>query len=103
MVTVCAWCRKFMGTKEPLADPVVTHGICPTCALRQQMRTMPTLVIARERAEVLPLLQALLTGIPEIRVVVERRSGERRRSRNPDGSERRSQNDRRQGRSTDLA
>lgn len=103
MITVCAWCRKFMGTKEPLADPVVTHGICPTCALRQQIGTMPTLVIARERAEVLPLLQALVTGIPEIRVVVERRDGERRRSRWADGSERRSQNDRRLGRSTDLA
>lgn len=102
MITVCAWCRKFMGTKEPLADAVVTHGICPTCTLRQQLGAMPTLVIARERAEVLPLLEALLTGIPEIRVVVERREGERRRARRADGSERRNSNDRRQARSTDL-
>ena len=26
MVTVCAWCQKYMGSKEPLADPAVSHG-----------------------------------------------------------------------------
>ncbi len=78
MVTVCAWCQRYMGTKDPLDDPTVTHGICGTCALRQQIGEMPTLVIAREHAETLPLFQSLLTGVPEIRVVVDRRQGERR-------------------------
>lgn len=78
MVTVCAWCQKYMGTKDPPDDPTVTHGICPTCALRQQLGEMPTLVIAKEHAESLPVFQSLLTGVPEIRVVVDRRLGERR-------------------------
>lgn len=103
MITVCAWCRKFMGTKEPLADPVVTHGICATCAQRQHIGKMPTVVVARERADMLPLLEALLTGTPEIRVVVERREGERRRSGTAADLERRARNDRRDSRSAYLA
>ena len=87
MITVCAWCQKYMGTKEPVGDPMVTHGICATCALRQQLGVMPTLVIAREHAETLPLFQSLLTGVPEIRVVVDRRQGERRLDPPPDGEE----------------
>ena len=37
MVTICAWCQRYLGTKEPLADPSLTHGICKTCAMRQQL------------------------------------------------------------------
>jgi len=104
MVTVCAWCQRFMGMKEPLHETVVTHGICTTCAMRQQIGEMPTLVIARERAHTLPVFQGLLTGTPEIRVVVDRRRGERRRPSpiaDPDG-ERRGRADRRQDRTCYL-
>jgi hypothetical protein len=80
MVTICAWCQKYLGTKEPLADPSLTHGICKTCAMRQQLGGSPTLVVSRERAEALPFLMGLLHGTPEIRVIVDRRQGERRRS-----------------------
>jgi len=80
MVTICAWCQRYLGTKEPLADSSLTHGICKTCALRQQLGGSPTLVISRERAAALPFLMGLLNGTPEIRVVVDRRQGERRRS-----------------------
>ncbi len=79
MVTICAWCQRYMGTKEPLADPSLTHGICKTCAMRQQLAGNPTLVISRERAEALPFLLGLLHGMPEIRVLVDRRQGDRRR------------------------
>ncbi len=98
MVTVCAWCQKYMGTKDPRGDPTVTHGICATCALRQQLREMPTLVIAREHAGTLPVFQSLLTGVPEIPVVVDRRQGERRSEAPPsDGPyEPRRTNERRQ-------
>jgi hypothetical protein len=48
--------------------------------MRQQLGGSPTLVISRERAEALPFLMDLLHGTPEIRVVVDRRQGERRRS-----------------------
>jgi len=87
MITVCAWCQRYMGTKDPLDVPTVTHGICGTCALRQQLGVMPTLVIAKEHAESLPVFEGLLTGVPEIRVVVDRRQGERRLDPPPDGEE----------------
>lgn len=104
MVTICAWCQRFLGTKEPLADPSLTHGICKTCALRQQLGGTPTLVVSRERAEALPFLMGLLTGTPEIRVIVDRRQGERRRPSLADQvreeavetAERRAANERRQ-------
>lgn len=100
MITVCAWCQKYMGMKDPLSDPAVTHGICNTCALRQQIGEMPTLIIAKERADTLPVLRALLTGTPPIRVVVDRREGERRRMDEAAEAERRaSRTDRRQGQS----
>lgn len=31
MTIICAWCQQTLGTKEPLADTRVTHGICPPC------------------------------------------------------------------------
>jgi hypothetical protein len=100
MITVCAWCQKYMGMKDPMSDPAVTHGICHTCALRQQIGEMPTLIIAKERADTLPVLRALLTGTPAIRVVVDRREGERRRMDEAAEAERRaSRTDRRQGQS----
>jgi hypothetical protein len=100
MITVCAWCQKYMGMKDPLSDPAVTHGICHTCALRQRIGEMPTLIIAKERADTLPVLRALLTGTPAIRVVVDRREGERRLMAEAAEAERRApQTDRRQGQS----
>jgi hypothetical protein len=103
MITVCAWCQKYMGAKEPHSDSAVTHGICDTCALRQQIGNMPTLVIAKQRAETLPVFQALLTGTPAIRVVVDRREGERRRLAEIAEAERRARTDRRLGQSLYLA
>lgn len=106
MITVCAWCQKYMGMKDPLGDPAVTHGICHTCALRQQIGEMPTLIIAKERADTLPVLRALLTGTPTIRVVVDRREGERRRladaAEAAEAERRASRTDRRQGQSLYL-
>ena len=104
MVTVCAWCQKYMGTKDPLHDPTVTHGICAICALRQQLGVMPTLVISREHAETLPVFQSLLTGVPEIPVVVDRRQGERRIEPPPVGEqyEKRRTRERRQKKRSSL-
>src|SRR5215468_9974571 len=81
MITVCAWCQRFMGMKEPLTDPSLTHGICQTCTLRQQVGALPTLVISRDHADALPFFRRLLRGTPEIQVVVDRRAGERRQVR----------------------
>lgn len=31
MHLVCSYCRKDLGTKPPLADPSLTHGMCRAC------------------------------------------------------------------------
>ena len=78
MVTVCAWCQKYMGSKEPLHDPAVSHGICGDCIERESLDDTPVLVVSRGRAEALPMLKSLLRGAPEIAIVVDRRASERR-------------------------
>jgi hypothetical protein len=81
MVTVCAWCQRFLGLKEPFTQGDVSHGICPTCSARQRLEDVPTLVVSRSRVDTVPILEGLLTGTPEIRIVVDRRLSDRRRGR----------------------
>ncbi len=78
MVTVCAWCQKYMGSKEPLHNPGVSHGICDDCIERESLGGAPVLVVSRDRCSAIPMLQTLLRGAPEIAIVVDRRSDERR-------------------------
>ena len=44
MVTVCAWCQRFMGFKAPLSQADVSHGICSTCSARQRIEDFPGVV-----------------------------------------------------------
>jgi hypothetical protein len=76
MVTVCAWCERFLGPGE--AAPLVTHGICAPCAARQRWADSPLIVVSHLRADLVPVLQHLLQGEPPVRVVLDRRGGERR-------------------------
>jgi len=78
MVTVCAWCQRYLGSKEPYHDPGVSHGICAPCVERQAAAHAPVLVVSPARAGTIPLLQSLLRGAPDVAIVVDRRSGERR-------------------------
>jgi hypothetical protein len=78
MVTVCAWCQKYMGSMEPFHDPAISHGICPSCIERDSLSDSPVLVVSPSRAPAIPMLQTLLRGAPEIAIVVDRRAGERR-------------------------
>jgi hypothetical protein len=78
MVTVCAWCQRYMGSREPLHDPAVSHGICSGCVERNPLDDAPVLVVSRDRVEAIPVLQSLLRGAPEIAIVVDRRAGSRR-------------------------
>ncbi len=89
MVTVCAWCQQYMGSKEPLHNPAVSHGICNDCVERGPLDDAPVLVVSRDRVEAIPVLQTLLRGAPEIAIVVDRRANERR-ERPPRGVRRRS-------------
>ena len=87
----------FMGEREPLDDPSTTHGICPR-HLTLMLGTLPSgsfpgvelLVIVRasDRALFEHLLWAT-SGVPDIRAIIERRRGERRRRIEGSVSERR--------------
>jgi len=73
MVVVCAWCKKYLGNSEPLAEACVTHTICDTCRRRREWSGPATLVVKRDRAHLAPVLKELLHGEPAIEVVVDRR------------------------------
>ena len=79
LVTVCAWCERFLGMRRSDGEDLISHGICRACATRHQWGEPPTLVVSRDRADLQRVLQELLRGTPEIRVVVDRRHRERRR------------------------
>lgn len=78
MVTVCAWCQKYMGSMEPFHDPAISHGICTGCLERDSLEDAPVLVVSPQRAPAIPMLQTLLRGAPEIAIVVDRRARDRR-------------------------
>jgi hypothetical protein len=80
LVTVCAWCERFLGMRQSKGEDLVSHGICRACATRHQWSDPPTLVVCRSRPDLQRVLQELMRGTPEILVVVDRRRGERRRS-----------------------
>jgi hypothetical protein len=90
VVTVCAWCERFLGARDERLP--VSHGICAPCADRQHWAVSPLIVVARHRADLFPVLEHLLRGDPPVILVVERRVGDRRRSGSeldPDGERRR--------------
>jgi hypothetical protein len=58
---------------------MVSHGICGECVEREQLGETPVLIVSRDRAPAIPMLQTLLRGAPEIAIRVDRRSAERRR------------------------
>lgn len=95
MVTVCAWCERYLGAQE--TEMPVTHGICAPCTSRQRWSDTPVLVVSRDRADLQGVLQHLLQGEPAIRVVVDRRETHRRRAEDESVSpgERRMMSDRR--------
>jgi hypothetical protein len=78
MVTVCAWCQKYMGSMEPLQETRISHGICGDCAERDSLDDAPVLVVSPGRARAVPVLKILLRGAPEIAIVVDRRAADRR-------------------------
>ena len=36
MKIICAWCKKDLGEKEPLADNRITHSVCEKCKQKMQ-------------------------------------------------------------------
>jgi hypothetical protein len=96
MVTVCAWCDRYLGS----TDTPVTHGICDDCTARQRWHDAPVLVVAPHREPMVAVLRHLLRGSPEVKIVLDRRRVDRRRRALPPPMERRAGADRR--RTADL-
>ena len=48
ITVICAWCQKFMGTKDAEgldADaPLISHSICQACADRVQKETEEAII-----------------------------------------------------------
>jgi len=87
----CAWCQRegepaSLGERAPLDDPAETHGICRRHTLglldRLPSRSFPgvrlLLVVSQHEAALYENLQRELAGVSGVRVMLERRQGERR-------------------------
>jgi hypothetical protein len=107
---ICAWCRAegvpaVLGEREPLEDPVETHGICQRhlTQLLGAARSRPSaglrllIVIKRRDQSLFEYLTRAMVEVEGVHVMVDRRHGERRRAARPMPGERR-QADRRQSR-----
>ena len=108
MRAICAWCRAEgvpadLGEREPLEDPVETHGLCQR-HLTQFLgagRSRPSaglrllIVVKRGDQSLYEYLTRAMAGIEGVHVLVDRRHDERRREARSTPGERR-QADRRQ-------
>jgi hypothetical protein len=91
MKVTCAWCQRegqpaSLGERAPLDDPAETHGICRRHTLelldRLPSRSFPgvrlLLVVSSRESGLYEHLQRELAGVSGVKVMLERRQGERR-------------------------
>ena len=78
MRAVCAWCGTTLAEGEP-GDRAVSHGICPACSRIWSAGLTRCVVLPSHRAFLLPEIQRAFRDIRDVRVMVDRRQGERRR------------------------
>jgi len=102
MKVVCASCRVEgksgdLGEKPPLNDPSETHGYCGRHAALL-LASLPSLsfpdvemliVVRRLDTTLFEYLQQRLAGVSGVRVILERRAGDRRRQTCPHAPDRR--------------
>jgi len=97
-ISVCAWCDRYLGVRNPNDAALVSHGICRPCATRYRWIDAPILVVSRKRASLAAVLEEVMRGASILPVVVDRRLHDRRALQVPKaGSNRRSGSDRRLG------
>ncbi len=108
MKVVCSWCQSegkpgLIGEKPPLDDATETHGICRQHE-QQVLETFPAasfpgvdlLIVVHPKEQALfQYLERRWAGVRGVKVMLDRRRGERRRGRQPAESERRERPDRR--------
>jgi hypothetical protein len=88
----CAWCRQEgrsgdLGEREPHSDPRETHGVCDRHQ-QELLATLPSmsfpgiqflLVVAVKEPALYEYLRPRLASVTGVKVMVERRRGDRRR------------------------
>ena len=94
MKVICAWCRRegrpaYLGEREPLSDTSETHGICRGHQW-QALAALPSwsfpgvellLVVSQKEAALFEYLERRCAGVRGVKVIVERRTRERRQER----------------------
>ncbi|MBI5628148.1 MAG: hypothetical protein HY953_04450 [Candidatus Rokubacteria bacterium] len=94
MKIICSGCRTegrpaLLGEREPLDDPTETHGVCRRHKLELLAR-LPShsfpgvqllLVIAQKDLKLYQYLERRLADVSGVKVIAERRRGDRRRTR----------------------
>lgn len=96
MRAVCAWCGTTISEGVP-GDIRVSHGICPQCSRRYFATSLRYAVVPRDRPFLLAEIETAFQKVGGIRVILDRRRGDRRRRCRRVRDERRtSRRDRRQ-------
>jgi hypothetical protein len=80
MRAVCAWCGTTMKEGTP-GDTQLSHGICAECSQRFFPTGFCYAVVPHDRAFLLTEIESAFQAIRGIRVILDRRWGERRRQR----------------------
>ena len=104
----CPWCGKELE-EAPGPEETTPHGICDECARRLllvralwQYAARPegfrVVVVRRAHAALYESVRRALEGFPNIRILLDRRHGERRKGGTPTQTDRRSGQDRRRPR-----
>jgi hypothetical protein len=88
MRAVCAWCGTLIEEGEP-GDTRVSHGICPRCAGRFFPGSLRYAVVPRDRSFLFPEIESAFQAVGGIRIILDRRRGDRRRRRDIVREERR--------------
>jgi hypothetical protein len=90
MKVTCAWCQHegrpaTLGERAPLEDPAETHGICRRHTVdllnRMPSRSFPgirlLLVVSAKESALYEHLQRELAGVSGVKVMLDRRRGDR--------------------------
>jgi hypothetical protein len=102
MKVVCAWCLhegkpSDLGERKPLEDPRVTHSIC--AGHKDQLLEVPPsksfpdaallIVVRRNDTALYEHLEWSFTCVPGVKVIVDRRTDDRRSAQDPVSDDRR--------------
>jgi hypothetical protein len=102
MKLICAWCRgeskpDDMGETEPFDDPAPTHSICSDHQERL-LESLPSrsfpgvavlMVVDANETALYEHLEQTFAGVGDVKVIMERRRGDRRQARHAVADERR--------------